>query len=285
MLRTIYLGQVNLVLMALIIWDLCQPDTDKSRWWKGFGTGVAAGIKLVPLIFIPYLLLARKFRQAAMACAGFAFTIVLGFVILPTDSRKWWFGGLFFQGGRTGFTGWAGNQSLDGLVTRLAGSINGGKPAWIATAVVVGAIGVTAAALLDRKGYQVAGLLTAALTGLLVSPISWDHHWVWIAPGALIAAHYAVRAVKRGAKKAAGGSERWPWPSPCGSAPGRPGCSRPSSTSATIPSACSGSRGTPTPSTTSGTATGPGSPSTTGIRWPSSRATRTSWPAWACSCC
>src|ERR1700719_718297 len=30
-LRTIYLGQVNLVLMALIIWDLCQPDTENSR--------------------------------------------------------------------------------------------------------------------------------------------------------------------------------------------------------------------------------------------------------------
>ena len=285
-LRTMYLGQVNLVLMALIIWDLCQPDTEKSRWWKGFGTGVAAGIKLVPLIFIPYLLLARKFRQAAMACAGFAFTVVLGFAILPSDSRKWWFGGLFFQGGRTGFTGWAGNQSLDGLITRLTGSINGAKPAWIAAAVVVGAIGVTAAALLDRKGYQVPGLLTAALTGLLVSPISWDHHWVWIAPGALVAAHYAVRAVKRGDKKAAWGARgRWPWPSPPGSAPGPPGCSRPSSTSATIRSACSGSRRTPTPSTTSGTGTGPASPSTTGIRWPSSRATRTSWPAWACSRC
>ncbi|HEU5390589.1 MAG TPA: glycosyltransferase 87 family protein [Streptosporangiaceae bacterium] len=202
-LRTMYLGQVNLVLMALIIWDLCQPDTEKSRWWKGFGTGVAAGIKLVPLIFIPYLLLARKFRQAAMACAGFAFTIVLGFAILPSDSRKWWFGGLFFQGGRTGFTGWAGNQSLDGLITRLTGSINGAKPAWIAAAVVVGAAGVTAAALLDRKGYPVAGLLTAALTGLLVSPISWDHHWVWIAPGALVAAHYAVQAWRRHAVRPA----------------------------------------------------------------------------------
>jgi alpha-1,2-mannosyltransferase len=208
-LRTMYLGQVNLVLMALIIWDLCQPDTlrktGKSRWWKGFGTGVAAGIKLVPLIFIPYLLLARKFRQAAMTCAGFAFTVLLGFVILPTDSRKWWFDGLFFQGGRTGFTGWAGNQSLDGLITRLTGSINGAKPAWIAAAVVVAAIGVTAAALLDRKGYPVPGLLTAALTGLLVSPISWDHHWVWIAPGALTAAHYAVRAIRRGDRKAAWG--------------------------------------------------------------------------------
>jgi len=50
-LRTMYLGQVNLVLMTLIIWDLCQPDTENSRWWKGFGTGIAAGIKLVPLVF------------------------------------------------------------------------------------------------------------------------------------------------------------------------------------------------------------------------------------------
>jgi alpha-1,2-mannosyltransferase len=204
-LRTMYLGQVNLVLMALIIWDLCQPDTGKSRWWKGFGTGVAAGIKLVPLIFIPYLLLAGKFRQAAMACAGFAFTVLLGFVILPADSRKWWLDGLFFQGKRTGFTGWAGNQSLDGLITRLTGSINGAKPAWLAAAVVIGALGVITAALLDRKGYPVAGLLAAALTGLLVSPISWDHHWVWIAPGALVAAHYAVRAVRRGDRKAAWG--------------------------------------------------------------------------------
>jgi len=206
-LRTIYLGQVNLVLMALIIWDLCQPDTrpntGKSRWWKGFGTGVAAGIKLVPLIFIPYLLLARKFRQAAMACAGFSFTVLLGFVILPGDSGTWWFHGLFFQGGRTGFTGWAGNQSLDGLITRLAGSIDSARPAWIAAAVLAGAAGVIAAALLDRKGYQVPGLLMAALTGLLISPISWDHHWVWIAPGALVAGHYAVQAYRRKATKAA----------------------------------------------------------------------------------
>jgi alpha-1,2-mannosyltransferase len=202
-LRTMYLGQVNLVLMALIVWDLCQPDTENSRWWKGFGTGIAGGIKLVPLIFIPYLLVARKFRQAAMACAGFAVTVLLGFVILPSDSRKWWFTGLFFQGGRTGFTGWAGNQSLEGIITRLTGSVNGAKPAWIIAAVLVGIAGVIGAALLDRKGHPVPGLLMAALTGLLVSPISWDHHWVWIAPGAVVAAHYAVRAWRQGIKQAA----------------------------------------------------------------------------------
>jgi alpha-1,2-mannosyltransferase len=196
-LRTMYLGQVNLVLMALIIWDLCQPDTEKSRWWKGFGTGIAAGIKLVPLVFIPYLILARKFRQAALTCAGFAFTVLLGFVILPRDSSKWWFGGLFFQGGRTGFEGWAGNQSLEGLIIRLTGSVNGAKPAWIVAAVLVGIAGVIGAALFDRKGHPMPGLLMAALTGLLVSPVSWDHHWVWIAPGAVVAAHYAVQAWRR----------------------------------------------------------------------------------------
>jgi len=168
-LRTMYLGQVNLVLLALILWDLTQPDTllntGKSRWWKGFGTGIAAGIKLTPLIFIPYLLVARKFRQAAMACAGFAFTVLFGYVILPADSTKWWFDGLFAQGSRTGFEGWAGNQSLEGLITRLTGSVNGAKPAWIVAAVVVAIAGVAAAALLDRKGHPLPGLLMAALTG------------------------------------------------------------------------------------------------------------------------
>ena len=57
-----------------------------------------AGIKLTPLIFIPYLLVARKFRQAAMVLAGFVFSVLLGFVILPGDSNKWWFGGLFAPG-------------------------------------------------------------------------------------------------------------------------------------------------------------------------------------------
>jgi alpha-1,2-mannosyltransferase len=192
--RTLYLGQINLLLMALILWDLCQPDTTATRWWKGAGVGIAAGIKLVPLVFIPYLLFARKFRQAAMASAGFVFTVLLGFGIQGPDSRKWWFGGLFFQGGRTGFTGWEGNQSLKGLLTRFAGSIAGAQHEWVIAAVLIGITGIACAAILDRSGHQLAGLLAAALTGLLLSPISWDHHWVWTAPAVAVAGHYAVRA-------------------------------------------------------------------------------------------
>src|ERR1041384_6233703 len=62
--RTLPLGQVELLLMALVIGDLCLAG---RRWWQGAGIGLAAGVKLVPLIFIPYLLLTRRFRQAAVA--------------------------------------------------------------------------------------------------------------------------------------------------------------------------------------------------------------------------
>jgi alpha-1,2-mannosyltransferase len=177
--RTLYLGQINLLLMAAIIWDLRQPD---SRRLKGIATGLAAGIKLTPLIFIPYLVLTRKWRAAAVTTASFAFTIVLGFLILPRDSKDWWFNGLFIQDGRTGFVGWTGNQSLRAIATRLAGSINDGTVPWVLLVVIVTVVGLLVAAQLDRAGHAMLGLLTAALVGLLDSPISWDHHWVWVVP-------------------------------------------------------------------------------------------------------
>jgi alpha-1,2-mannosyltransferase len=189
--RALYLGQIELVLMALILWDLCQPE---RRWWKGAGVGLAAGIKLVPLIFIPYLLLARRFREAAVAAGTFAATVLIGFLVVPGDSRVWWLRGLFIRGSRTGFVGWEGNQSLNGIITRLAGSIAAGKPLWLAAAAVTLVAGVLAAAQLDRSRHRVAGLVTCALTGLLVSPISWDHHWVWIVPAVALLAVCGVRA-------------------------------------------------------------------------------------------
>lgn len=189
--RNIYLGQINLVLMALILWDLTQPDSRKN---KGFVTGIAAGVKLVPLIFIPYLLITRKFRQAAMTVAGFVFTVVAGFVVIPKDSAKYWFGGLFAKGDRTGFTGWLGNQSLDGLFTRLAGSINAARPLWLAASVIVVVAGSYAAKLLYDKNHKIPAILLAALTGDLVSPISWDHHWIWVAPAVVAIGYYGASA-------------------------------------------------------------------------------------------
>jgi len=189
--RGLFLGQVELALMGLIIWDLCQPD---KRPWKGAATGIAAGIDLIPLVYIAYLVVTKRFRQAAVAIGAFAVTITIGFAALPHPSVTWWLDGDFWQAGRTGFVGSQQNQSLRGIMTRLIGSVNGAYAPWIAVAIVVAVAGLAAAVLLDRRGYRFAGLMTAALTGLLVSPISWDHHWVWIAPGLAVIIDAGVRA-------------------------------------------------------------------------------------------
>jgi alpha-1,2-mannosyltransferase len=194
-LHVVYLGQIELLLMALVMWDLCQPE---QRRWQGIGVGIAAGIKLVPLIFILYLLLTRRIRQAVVAAVTFAGTVVAGFA-LPADSRTWWLDGLFAQGSRTGFPGRSINQSLPGLITRLSGSVAAGRPVWLAVSVLTLIAGVACAALLHRLGHPVVGILTCATTGLLASPVSWDHHWVWIVPVVVVLACYGLRA--RGAAR------------------------------------------------------------------------------------
>ncbi len=209
--RALFLGQVEIVLMALVTWDLCQPD---GRRMKGAATGLAAGIKLVPLLFIVYLLLTGRFRQGAVATAAFAVTVVAGRAAFPAASVTWWLGGDFVRAGRTGFVGGQQNQSLRGALTRLAGSVNGAQPAWLIAAVAVALAGLAAAVLLHRRGQAFAGLMACALTALLVSPVSWDHHWVWLAPGLALlidAGHRAGRAA------------RSPWPSPCAVRPAMAG--------------------------------------------------------------
>jgi alpha-1,2-mannosyltransferase len=189
--RALHLGQIELVLMALIVWDLCQSD---GRRWKGAGVGVAAGIKLVPLIFIPYLVLAGKFRQAAVAAAAFAATMLLGFAVLPQESAKWWLTGYFLHASNVGDVGSLLNQSVYAMVVRAAGGVTAATPVWLVLAAVIAALGLTAAALLHRRGRPVAGWLACAVTGVLISPISWDHHWVWVVPTLVVLADAAVRS-------------------------------------------------------------------------------------------
>jgi alpha-1,2-mannosyltransferase len=195
--RALHLGQIELLLMAMLVWDLCQPD---RRWWKGAAIGVAAGIKLVPLIFIPYLLLAGKLRQAAVATAAFAVTALVGFAALPHPSAQWWLTGYFLSVGRVGHVAVIGNQSLLAMIARAYGGVAAATPLWLAAASATGLLGIAAAAILHRAGRPVYGWVTCALTGLLVSPISWNHHWVWIVPIMAVAVTAAVRA--RGAARA-----------------------------------------------------------------------------------
>lgn len=213
--KGLYLGQIEPLLLLLVVWDLTRRD---SSWWKGTAIGIAAGIKLVPLLFIPFLLVAGKIRQAVIATASFAATIVIGFIVLPGPSASYWLTGYFIKPGRTGGVDSLVNQSLLAVIARLMGGVRQGQATWLAVAVVVGLVGIGVGAILVRSGHQVEGWVLVGITSVLVSPISWDHHWVWIVAvlamlGGLAAnsrrGRFWIYAVLIVATSAVYGS--WPW--------------------------------------------------------------------------
>ncbi|HEY2240557.1 MAG TPA: glycosyltransferase 87 family protein [Streptosporangiaceae bacterium] len=177
---TLHLGEVNLILAALIAADLLRRHD--GAWWQGIATGVAAGVKLTPLIFVAYLLVTRRPRAAAAATLTFAGTVAAGFVLLPGQSHLFWLRGVFLDQRRIGNNFNPANQSLAGMMARLGGGLPAVRPEWIAAALLTGAGGLAVAALLHRRGQRLAGLACCGLTGVLVSPISWTHHWVWLVP-------------------------------------------------------------------------------------------------------
>jgi alpha-1,2-mannosyltransferase len=187
--QTLSFGQVNLFLMLIVVADLCLPD---GRWWKGIGVGLAAGFKLTPLIFIPYLLLTRRYRAAAVATTTFGLTIAISLVTLPAAAEHYWLDGLFLNPNRLGGIRYIGNQSLNGALLRLLGSASTAQPYRLATEAVVAIAGLVLAAWVSRRGQEMAGILVCALTGLLVSPVSWSHHWVWVAPALVVLADAAT---------------------------------------------------------------------------------------------
>jgi alpha-1,2-mannosyltransferase len=177
--HTVGLGQVNLLLMAMVTLDVLALTARRSRW-GGLLTGIAASVFLVPLIFIPHLLLTGKRTAAARALAVFAGLQGLALVIAPQDSIYWTT--YVFQIGRIGHAQIPDNQSLDGLIERLSD-----VSAWsVYAAWAIGALLAVPALMLmlrcHRRGQGLVALCVTAWYGLLVTPISWRPTWVWVAP-------------------------------------------------------------------------------------------------------
>ncbi|MFK0283948.1 glycosyltransferase 87 family protein [Streptomyces sp. NPDC090499] len=176
--QTLLFGQVNLAVTGLVLWDLTRPPGARA---KGLALGIAAGVKLTPAIFIAYLFLTARRKEAATATAFFAGTALLGALLLPAATVDFWTRRLF-DTGRVGKAWIVDNQSLQGLVARAAGTAAPG-PAWMLPAAALAAAGLFLAARARRgHGSDHWGILLTAFTALLVCPISWSHHWVWCVP-------------------------------------------------------------------------------------------------------
>ena len=173
---TLSFGQINLFIAALVITDLSLPDGSR---FKGALIGLAAGVKLTPLIFIPYLFFTGRRRAAAIAAAVFVLTVLIAFIALPHDASAFWLHGLFLSSKRVGGVASVANQSLRAALLRLSPHLNALA---LPLCGAVAALGLWVACQAARHGDELLGFAFTALTGLLVSPVSWVHHWALIMP-------------------------------------------------------------------------------------------------------
>ncbi|EWM11041.1 glycosyltransferase 87 family protein [Kutzneria sp. 744] len=166
-------GQVNLVLMALVVADCLAV-----RRFRGVLVGLAAAIKLTPLVFIVYFLVTRDRRSAATAVASFVGFAVIGLLLAPRDTVEFWFHAMVNPERITTLSIMT-NESLRAELYRLPALASVQTLLWVVLAVLVLALAWRSA---HRARNDVVALVAIAAAGLLVSPISWSHHWVWVVP-------------------------------------------------------------------------------------------------------
>jgi alpha-1,2-mannosyltransferase len=180
--ETLDFGQINLLLMGLVALDCLLP---KTRWPRGLLIGFAAAIKLTPAVFVLFFLPRGQWKPMVTAFASFVGFGLIGFAVAPTDTKQYWFDALL-DPGRVGGLAYVGNQSLRGLVHRLGLTGFAESATWALLSLAVVALVWLA---VRHAGDDVSALLAVAVGGLLVSPVSWSHHWVWIAPGLVLLLH------------------------------------------------------------------------------------------------
>ncbi|GAB3007860.1 glycosyltransferase 87 family protein [Amycolatopsis acidiphila] len=188
--QTYQFGQVSLVMMALVAVD-CLAG--KTVWPRGFGIGLAAAIKLTPAAFILFFLVRKDYRSAARAGITFVVAAAVGFATDFHASVQYWFQGGLSGGGVSG-TAFKTNQTIEAALVRTGLSGAAEKAVWIA---VIAAL-VVVVALAMRRAEPALALMANAGLALLVSPTSWSHYYVWVAPALLVLlAHGARRAYER----------------------------------------------------------------------------------------
>ena len=186
-------GQINVFVTLAVLWAAYT-----TRWWlSGLLVGVASGIKLTPAIAGVYLVGVRRFGAAVFSAVVFLATIGISALVVGDDTR-YYFTKLLGDAHRVGPIATSINQSWRGGLSRILGYDAGfGPPVLIAIALTA-VLAILAWRALDASD-RLGKLLVVELFGLLLSPISWTHHWVWLVP-LMIWLIYGPLRERRGAR-------------------------------------------------------------------------------------
>lgn len=168
------LGQINLFLVLLILTDVIYL---KNTRWHGILIAVTACIKLTPAVFGLLFLATRDWKSLARFVGTGLASIVLSFAVDFEVAREY-FTEKIFESSRVGSITGALNYNLLGTWAML---FPAGITAvlFVVSALIALVLSYLAARSLAQRGQYLGAASAVAALGLLLSPISWTHHWVW----------------------------------------------------------------------------------------------------------
>ena len=172
--ETFLLGQVNILLALAVIADMTLVPVPR----RGYLVGVAAAIKLTPLILIPYLLFTRQRGSWLRAVGAFIGAGALSALLTPRASWTYWSHDVWRPNG-AGWLPWVGNQGVVGVADRLVGHTISTTTMFTLVALI-SVSGLFIAVRAYREISPLLGLLVIESVESMASPVSWSHHFIWV---------------------------------------------------------------------------------------------------------
>lgn len=180
------MGQINFLLALMILIDVIYL---KNTRLHGILMALAASIKLTPAIFGLLLVAKRDWISLARFVATGILGILLSFAVDYKITIEY-FTDKMFDSGRVGKTYSSLNFNLVGVLDKVFTESN--NFVYVITVVLmIGIAYFSARRLVLRDQYFGAAMVIATL-GLLVSPISWIHHWIWFIPMLIFLTIYGI---------------------------------------------------------------------------------------------
>lgn len=170
-------GQINVLLVLAVLYAVYS-----TRWWlSGLLVGLAAGVKLTPAVSGLYFVGARRWGAVLFSAVVFVATIGVAWLVIG-DETRYYFTELLGDAKRVGPIGTSFNQSWRGGISRILGHDAGYGPFVLAGVAVTAVLAFLAWRAIGGASDRLGAIIVVQLFGLLLSPISWTHHWVWLIP-------------------------------------------------------------------------------------------------------
>jgi alpha-1,2-mannosyltransferase len=152
---------------------------------QGVLTGIAAAIKIYPIIFIGVWVARRQWRQVITALASGAATTALAWVIWPKHSTTFFFHRLTSGREISHFHSnvhWRSSSSSP-YSFFYRPPFDGGSwesSAGLMACLAVAIFGIWVGVRLWNRGYRVTSFVAVLIGSTLSAPVVWDHYFAWV---------------------------------------------------------------------------------------------------------